>query len=74
MVMYGPAPEYKVLMEKVGSDRWHPLTEQQGHDKYPKYSIMTVDGIEEVFEQRQMGDILYVSDDPKFTSVLQGEK
>jgi hypothetical protein len=39
-----------------------------GYAIYPKYVIITIDGQEEVFEQRKPEDILYVSDDPKITS------
>jgi len=65
MTVYGPPPERKKLMEKAGKERWHPLSEKEHDNKYPNYTIITVDGIEEVFEQKQAGDILYITDDPK---------
>ena len=74
MVLRGPGPEHKVLSEKVGSKRMHPLTEQQGYAKYPLCSIITVDRIEEVFEQKRPEPIFYISDDPKYTSVLKQQK
>jgi len=74
MVVRGPGPERKVLSEKIGSERRHPLTEQQSYTEYPHYSIITVDGVEEVFEQRRPEDIEYISDDPKYTSVLKQQK
>ena len=74
MVLRGPGPEHKVLSEKVGPKIMHPLTEQQGYDKYPLYAIITVDGVEEVFEQRRPEAIFYISDDPKYTSALKQQK
>lgn len=74
MVIRGPAPAYKVLSDKIGPKKIHPLTEQQGYDKYPLYAIITVDGVEEVFEQRRPEAIFYISDDPKYTSVLKQQK
>ena len=70
VVVYGPAPERKTLMKKVGKERWHPLSEKEHDNKYPNYSIITIDGIDEVFEQRRLedGDILYITDDPNITS------
>lgn len=73
MTLYGPPPERKKLDEKAGTNRWHPLTEQQfkeikGYGVYPNYSIITIDGQEEVLEQKRMEDILYITDDPKITS------
>jgi hypothetical protein len=72
MVVYGPAPERKALMKKVGTIRWHPLSAENRDNKYPNYSIISVDGIEEVVEKRQKGDILYITDDSKITSGKNG--
>ena len=71
MVVRGPRPEHKVLSEKIGTKRMHPLSQQLGYDKYPLYSIISVDGIDEVFEQRRPEAIFYISDDPKLTSGLK---
>lgn len=76
MVLYGPLPDRKKLMEKIGDSQWHPFTEQQFKEQkkygvYPNYSIITVDGIAEVFEQRKQEDILYITDDPQITSILK---
>lgn len=70
IVIRGPAPDYKVLMEKVGTDRWHPLTKQRGYE-YPHYVIVSVDNIEEIFEHKKMEPVVYITDDPKVTSVLK---
>jgi hypothetical protein len=69
VVVYGPAPDSKLLIEKGGKERWHPLSEKEYDNKYPNYTIITIDGIEEVFEQRQRGNILYITDDPTITSI-----
>lgn len=74
MVLVGPGPEHKIISEKIGSMRMHPLSTQAGYDKYPLYSIITVDGMSEVFEQRRPEAIEYISDDPKYTSFLKQEK
>ena len=71
MVVRGPAPERKILQKTIGEHRWHPLTVQKGYDKYPSYSIISVDGIEEVFEQKRLEPILYIADDPKLTEAIK---
>lgn len=65
--IFGPAPKHEKLSEVTGTIRWHPITEQQfkeqkRYDVFPNYSIITVKGIDEVFEQRGKNDLLYVSD------------
>ena len=77
--VHGPLPEHKKLMEKIGTVRWHPFSEQQfkeqrGYGVYPNYSIIVVDHIEEIFEQRCKGDILTITDDPKLTQALKQSK
>ncbi|TAN44454.1 MAG: hypothetical protein EPN22_06600 [Nitrospirae bacterium] len=74
MALYGPAPENKKLMEEIGTNRYHPLTEKQNKGTYPRYIIITVNDIEEVFEHRGRNDIFYITDDPKLTSVLKQTK
>jgi len=73
ITIYGPRPENKVIMKKAGKDRWHPLSDRDSYNKYPNtkvpnYSIITVDGIYEVFEQRREDDILYITDNPEITA------
>ena len=71
MIVKGPAPDHKVIMEVDGKYRNHPITKEQAWDAYPKYSIESVNGVEEVSEQREPCDILYITDDPKITAVLK---
>lgn len=75
MVVHDLGPEHKKLMKKIGTERWHPCTERQFEEQktgavYPNYSIIIVDGIEEIFEQRERGDILYITDDPQLRRTL----
>lgn len=71
LIVYGPPPERKKIMEKAGKERWHPISEIEYDKKYPNYTIITVDGIDEVFEKKQPGDILYITDDPRIISSIQ---
>ena len=73
MVVRGPAPEHKVIKEIVTTWRIHPITKKEAWDAYPIYVIHSANGIEEVLEQREPKNILYVSDDPKVTAVLKKE-
>ena len=65
VIARGPAPEYQVIFEGVGTLEIHPMTEQLGYDKYPLYSIVNINGIEEILEQQRPEDIVYISDDLK---------
>jgi len=59
------APEEKILFDKVGTKRWHPITEQrikQGGLGYPSYSLISIGGVEELFERRRPEPLLYVTD------------
>jgi hypothetical protein len=73
MTLYGPPPECKKLDEKAGRSRWHPETEQksggkEGYAIFPSYTIISIDGLEEVFEQKRLENLLYVTDYPSITS------
>jgi hypothetical protein len=82
MTLYDPGN--KKLMEKIGIQRTHPVSEpKKMRDSkgnvvydiaYPRYIIISVDNFEEVFEQRERNDILYVSDDPLLKSSLKQPK
>jgi hypothetical protein len=69
IVVYGPSPGRKMLKEQIGNSRLHPITERQFKEQreyavYPSYLIVTVDGIEEIFEHREKGNILHITDEP----------
>lgn len=61
----------KVLTEVIGILRTHPISEKKGYGNYPSFSIITVNGVNEVFEHREAGAILYITDDPEITKAAQ---
>jgi hypothetical protein len=75
VIIMGPGMMNEILMDKTGEDKWHPLTEPYitgyGAIPYPRYTIITIDGEGEVFEHKEAGNILYISDEPAITSVLK---
>ena len=69
VIVYTTFPEHKILYDKVGNFRWHPFTEKQfkkqnRYDVYPQYMIIKVNNTEEIFEQKNKGDVLYAADEP----------
>ncbi len=42
IIIKGPAPDYKLIMEVMGKDRWHPITKEQAWDAFPIYIIAVV--------------------------------
>jgi len=60
-----------VLSKQIGIDEWHPATEKQGFSNYPFYTIITVRGISDVYEQRAQEPFIYITDDPELTKVLK---
>lgn len=74
IIIYGPPPERKKIIEIPGRVRWHPFSEKDYDTKYPSYIIITVNGCDEVFEKKRPGDILYITDDPKVTTGYRKEK
>jgi hypothetical protein len=71
LVVNGPAPDYKLINETIGDQRYHPLTKKQPRDVYPRYIIISVKDIQEVFEHKTRVPILYITDDPKLVSGLK---
>ena len=63
-IVYGPPPEQRILIEYVGTKRYPTDMQKRGRSTYPRYIVIKVNGIEEVFEQRQSDNLLYVSDAP----------
>jgi hypothetical protein len=73
ILVYGPAPDRKILLEKTVKMRWHPLSDKAKFNKYPntqfpRYSIININGVDEVFEQRNAVSSLYITDDPNITA------
>jgi hypothetical protein len=64
VIVYGPPENSKKIYTIMGEFQWHPFTERQFEKndgtKYPQYFIITVNNIDEIFEQRNEGDIIYV--------------
>ena len=58
---YGPNG---LLESEVGQHKWHPITLEKGIDKKPNYSIITVHGVAEVYEQRRQEPLLYIVEAP----------
>jgi len=57
-------------------NRPHPTSarlyqEKRTHEMYPNYAINTVNGIQEIFGQREPSDILYISDDPELKKAIE---
>jgi hypothetical protein len=53
----------EILMEKTGSVHYHPDSEKRGLNTNPVYSLITVNGIQEIIEHRWKGDIVYVAEE-----------
>ncbi len=70
-ILQGPAPERKILSKKAGKFRRHPVSEKHEYGKYPRYSIVTIDNCEEVFEQKKLEPTLYIVDDPKLINAIR---
>jgi hypothetical protein len=66
---YGPG--HKKLTEVRGTERYHPITAQQSRSAFPRYIVITVDGMPEVFEHKQRDNILSITDDPKIIGTLK---
>lgn len=69
----GPLPFRRIIYKKIGKSRIHPDTEKSfvtgvGFE-YPFYTIITIDGVSEVFGNREMSSDLYITDDPKWTAI-----
>jgi hypothetical protein len=50
---------------------WHPKGPQPGHGQnpvYPNHTVVSFDGVLDIFEQRRAEPVLYLSDDPKLWS------
>jgi hypothetical protein len=65
MNVNGPAPNYELVNETIGDQRYHPLTKGQPRYVYPRYIIISAKGIDEVFEHRARESVLYITDNPK---------
>lgn len=66
--LIGPPPDRKRLDKKYGRAEWHPVSKKKLEakvDHYPSFHIITVGGVTELIEHRQMAPMFHVSDDPE---------
>jgi hypothetical protein len=56
----------KTLEDKFGTQRWHPESLKEAHPGLiqPCWFILKVDGIEEVVEQRERNDLIWIVEKP----------
>jgi hypothetical protein len=80
-VLIGPPPKHEILETKIGKMRWHSSMDKKRNehggfnmDAFPMITIDTVDGIDEIVEQRLPTDILYISDDPELRKAINTSK
>jgi hypothetical protein len=76
-ILLGPPPNYTKLEQKTGQNRLHPAMVKKQNmyggfnpNDYPMMTIDTIDDISEIIEQRKVGDILYISDDPELIKAI----
>lgn len=62
ILVYGP--HHQLLKQCIGSVRWHPVM-KQNRNIHSSYEIVTVAKQSEIFEQKKLDNVLYVSDDPE---------
>jgi hypothetical protein len=68
-ILLGPGPEYKKLDKKLGTHRWHPISEEkiktmEGRLSKPHYVIAKINGVEEIIEHKVKGPVFHISDNP----------
>ncbi len=71
IVVIGPKPENKVINEVIGDQWYHPLTLNQPRDVFPRYIVVSVDNIKEVFEHKEKGPVFFITDDHQIISELK---
>ncbi len=72
VIIYDPSG-HKVF-DKQDKFWWHPKSPQLGQGKpptYPQYTVVSFDGIVDIFEQRAAEPIEHLSDDPELWSSLK---
>ena len=66
-------PQHRTVFDQRGGLRWHPRDSYQGHGQIlcPSHIVVSFPSGEDIFEQRAMEPILYLSDDPVLWSSLK---
>jgi hypothetical protein len=71
IILKGPAPEHHVITKLIGQGKLHPETERKDRSEYPRYHIISTNGVTEIIEHKQREPIFYVSDDPALSGSFQ---
>jgi hypothetical protein len=59
-------PAGHTVFDKHGKSWWHPKGFQPGHgqsETYPNHTVVSFDGVLDIFEKRQEGPVLHLTDD-----------
>jgi len=67
-------PLGRTVFDKQDKCWWHPKSPQPGQGKdptYPQYTVVSFDGVVDIFEQRAAEPIEHLSDDPDLWSSLK---
>jgi hypothetical protein len=66
-------PQHGTIFDQRGAFRWHPRDSYHGRGQvaYPSHFVVSFPSGEDIFEQRAMEPILYLSDDPALWSSLK---
>src|SRR6266404_1166308 len=66
-------PQHRTIFDQRGGFRWHPRDIYQGRGQitYPSHMVVSFPSGDDIFEQRAMEPILYLSDDPALWQSLQ---
>lgn len=62
------------MERRDGKSKPHPIMGDRGYITFPNYTIITVNGISDVYEQKTPTNVLYISDDPKLISSIKQPK
>jgi len=71
IVLKGPPPEHQVIAKLIGQEKLHQETEQKDRSEYPRYHIISTNGVTEIIEHKQQEPIFYVTDDPALSRRFQ---
>lgn len=63
-----------LLVRETGKHKWHPLTLERGFVEKPSYSVISVRGFSDIYEQRKPEPLLYIIDDPKLKAMLHRDE
>ena len=70
VIIYDPSG--RKVFDKQDKFQWHPFDEKEhpaAH--YPNYVVVSFDGVEDIFEQRRLEPLLYLTDDKRLWGALK---